>query len=743
MVGSALPLANLGLNLNVQNGPSTGPNLLAPQATLQHDTQAKYDGGKPIGSHFLRYGVNYNHIESGGFASFFKIAPQVVTNLSPGDVASAAAGPYPGGSANPLNYPVEEVILGNGQGFSTERPGLGYPAGLLGPDNRFSFYIGDTWKIRPNLTLIFGLRYNRDTGRTDSDLPPFPQLDALIPGTGGRVHQPNLNFAPQVGIAWDPSGQGKTVYRIGAGLFYENVIFNNVLFDRPLRLATGAFLATPLACFFGASQPVSVPSGTISMPSNLCNGVVGDAATGIAAFQTQYQATIPFSLTAPNPNYLVTQLNNGVNLPTGLFAPNYRTPRSLQMNAGIQHQFGRNTVLTVDYLRNIVTHTLLGIDTNHVGDIRYFNKGAAQAAIAATEKQFNTNSIDGAIAAGATMADFAGNGLTSPGIDFGGVCPFAYGCAFAGINPAAPEIPQLQPIGRSVYNGMDVKLTHNVEHPLRGIHNLNLQLAYSLSRFVNQGGANPGVSTGNSDQDFVISAVDNANPLGFMGPSLLDRTHQFSFGGVADIPGGFRGSFIGHFYSGLPLSLQVPNTGNGNGEIFRTDFTGDGTVQDLLPGTRVGSFNRDISLSDLNGIIQNYNNTYANQPTPAGQVLIQTGLFTTAQLQALGGVAPSVSAAPSGQVGMSPLKDFDFRFSWDHKFGERFEIEPSVGFYNLFNFANWDLPPNVLTGLLNGSAGSVNGTTQADRITNRVGLGTGVFSLAAPRAIEFGLRIAF
>jgi hypothetical protein len=44
---------------------------------------------------------------------------------------------------------------------------------------------------------------------------------------------------------------------------------------------------------------------------------------------------------------------------------------------------------------------------------------------------------------------------------------------------------------------------------------------------------------------------------------------------------------------------------------------------------------------------------------------------------------------------------------------------------------------------LNGAAGSINGTTAADRITNRVGAGTGVFNLGAPRAMEFGMRISF
>ena len=65
----------------------------------------------------------------------------------------AANGPFPGGAGNPLNYPVELVFLGNGQGFPTEQPGLGYPAGRFGPDHRFAFYVGDTWKVLPNLDV--------------------------------------------------------------------------------------------------------------------------------------------------------------------------------------------------------------------------------------------------------------------------------------------------------------------------------------------------------------------------------------------------------------------------------------------------------------------------------------------------------------------------------------------------------------------------------------------------------------
>jgi len=752
VIGSGLPLANIGVNIAVNNGPQTGPNYLAPQATLQLNRQIKYDGGRPLGKHFLRYGVNYNYVVVGGFASFFSLAPQIQTNFVPSDAAAAANGPFPGGAGNPLNYPVEVVVMGNGVGYSSEKPALGYPAGRLGPDNRFAFYVGDTWKIRTNLTLNYGLRYVRDTGRTDSDLPGFPELDALIPGTGGRVNQPNTNFAPQVGIAWDPKGTGKTVIRAGAGLFYENVIFNNVLFDRPVRLKNGAFLQFPVPCAFGSVIPIAVPGGTLSIDPTLCNETIGQAASGIAAFQAQVQAATPFNLSAPNPNYILTTLQNGLNLPTGVFYPDYKTPRSLQMNVGVQRQLRQGMVLTVDYLRNITTHTLLGVDANHVGDVRYFNKAAAQGAISATLQQCGVNSIDQGIqncpglGHPLSIADFASNGLTSPALtsDFGGVCPppITYGCAFSGINPAAPGMPFLYPIGRSVYNGLDVKLNQDWKNPMRGMHRLNFQVSYSLSRFINNGGSNPS-TPGNNDQDFVINAIDNRNPLGYSGPSLLDRKHQFSFGAVADFAYGFRASIIGHFYSGLPVSLVVPNTGLGPGEIFRTDFTGDGTVQDLLPGSKVGTFNRDYGVGGLTQAINNYNSTVANQPTPAGQVLINSGLFTLAQLQALGAVAPTIQAPPPGEVGVGMMRAFDLKLSWVHKLGECITIEPNIGFYNLFNFSNFDLPPNVISGLLTGGAGSINGTTQADRITNRVGLGTGVFALGAPRAIEVGLRVDF
>jgi hypothetical protein len=648
---------------------------------------------------------------------------------------------------------VFSVVAGNGQGFNTENPAFGFPAGGLGPDNRIGVYVGDSWKVKPNFTINLGLRYDRDTNRTDSDLPAIPEINAAFPGFGNPVRQPNTNFAPQGGFAWDPKGDGKTVIRGGIGLFYENVIFNNVLFDRPLRLRDGAFNQVSTVCLAGAAFPVETTAGVITAPVGACADAaggqvpIGTAAPLIASFQQLYQSLSPFSLSNANPNFIGTQLADGVAPAVGLFAPDYRSPRSLQMNIGIQREIRPGMVFTADYLRNVTTHTLLGIDINKVGDVSRFNPAIAAGAINATNAGFGCGAggagVDCAIAAGATIENYAVNGLTSPG-EIGGSCPAGLGvaCAFDGVNPAQGAMPFLFPIGRSLYNGLQMKLTQNVNHPARGIRALNLQVAYSLSRFENSGGTQATGTAGDSDQDFVISAIDNNSPNRFFGPSLLDRTHQFSFGGFADVPGGFRLSVISHFYSPLPNSLVVQDTGL-LGQIFQTDFTGDGTTQDLMPGTTLGNFDRGINASQLNNVITNYNNTVAGKPTPAGQAVINAGLMTAAQLSALGGVAPTVALAPPGQVNMDWLRATDLKIAWRHTFQERFTVEPSVGIYNVFNFANFNLPPNTMSGLLSGSQGTVNGTDYAGAFINRVGNGTGVYSLGAPRQIEFGLQLTF
>jgi hypothetical protein len=757
LTNSALPLCCTGLTIST-GSVFFGPNLLAPQSTPQQNNQLKYDGSKVMRSHTIRFGVSYNHIQGGGFANFYGTAPRASFSVNTANTAFAAAGPFPGGAANPLNWPVQNLRVGNGQGFNTLEPALGFPAGGLGPDNRIGIYLGDLWKIKPNFTLTVGVRYDRDTGRTDSDLPAIAPINAAFPGLGNPVNQPNLNLAPQVGIAWDPMKNGKTVIRAGAGLYYENVIYNNVLFDRPLRLQTGAFNQVTLACLNGAAQGVPINTGTIA-PSGICGNAIGTVTPQILSFWNQVKAGNPTNLQAPNPSYIGNFLNAGIgsNGAVALFAPDYKTPRSVQINVGIQHEIRNGLVFQADYLRNVETRTLIGVDENQQGNVSTFNLAAANAAINATNASFGCApgpaGVNCAIAAGATIGSYAGNGL-STAADIAGVgCnqSIAVGgigrpCAFGGINPNQANMFFLFPEGISKYNAMQMTLKENVNNPIRGVKTANFQVSYSLSRFENSGGIQASGTPADNDQDFVLQAADNNNPSRYFGPSLLDRTHQISFGGYVDVPGGFRLGLISHFYSPLSSSIDAPNTGSA-GQIFIDDFTGSGAITtggSPIPGTRFGSFDRDVNAAGLTQLLNNYNQNVANNPTPAGKVLISNGLMTLTQLQQLGAVAQPVALPAPGQVDFGWLRATDLKLAWRHTFVERFSIEPSVGFYNLFNFSNFNLPPNTMNGILNGvGSGSINGTDKIAQESFRVGNGTGVYSLGSQRQLEFGLRLTF
>ena len=121
-----------------------------------------------------------------------------------------------------------------------------------------------------------------------------------IPGIGDRVRQPDLNFAPQFGLAWDPGKHGRSVVRAGIGMYYDNNVFRNVLQDRVSRLANGAFNAQandPCA----SHGEVIFPGNIAQSAAGLCGQPIGSVATQIASLQTAFQAANAL-LTSSSPN---------------------------------------------------------------------------------------------------------------------------------------------------------------------------------------------------------------------------------------------------------------------------------------------------------------------------------------------------------------------------------------------------------------------------------------------------------
>jgi hypothetical protein len=752
----------------------SGPSYLAPQQTFQSDKQFRYDGTHSRGAHLVRFGVSYNRILAGIFSPFYSLAPMLADEGG----APLAANPLLGISGNPsdpLSYPVEWSFLGNGRGFGSERLQFGLPRGGQ-QDNRLSAYIGDSLKLRPNLTVNFGVNWVRNDGKTDSDLGAISQLNAWGPKLGDRVRLPSYNFGPLLGVAWDPHSSGRTTIRAGIGLFYDNEIFNNIVFDRPLRLGQGSFPATPAACVGGAPGSIQWPSnpgiagtpiasgagivngnGTVS--PTWCGTAIGVAAPQAVALEQAYQTATAAAGAAANPSFIgnpgafAGPYQNGLSL----LAPNYQTPRSVEMNLGLLHELKPGLIFSIDYFRNVTTRTLLGVDVNQGGAASTFNlanadadRDAAQIANGCLPGTNQVSCMGAKLGPAGALAAYGSAGIGGPAQVAGGApCPF---CAFPGLQQNLGVNVMNFPDGRAVYSAVYLSLKQVVRNfSVRGIQRATFQASYSHSRYVSQV----------SDSDFVNLATDYANPDHFTGPNALDRTHQISMGALFDLQHSLRLSFLGHFDSPLPVTLTFPQL-SGGAEVLVTDVNGDGTTGDIIPGSNVGSYMRRIKRGNIGSFIQNYNTSISGSTgvTPAGTMLINGGVFSQPELQAIGAVQQPLAAAVSDVAGLGWLKTFDLKLSWEHTYRERISFEPSISLFNLFNFANVDLPGNTQNGVLNFGNGSLSpfstafqpqntvGGTSANVQepfvrTNRASLQSGINSQGAPRAIEWGLKISF
>ena len=732
--------------VRVRNGvQDIGPDLLAPQQTFQDNTQAKYDGSLSSGNHTFRFGLSYNHIEEAVFANFFGLAPRIRGTLSGSGITFANAH---GGAGDPLNFQLDQIVIGNGQGAFSERPALGFANGGT-TNHRIGVYFTDAWKVKRNFTLTLGLRYDYDSALADSDLVRTAKLAEFSPVLGGFVNNDVNNFAPQVGFAWDIKGNGKTVIRGGGGIFYDSNIINNILFDRVLNLPPGFGNDTPVltrgapllldpetgACLFDATSfhPTvgQCGPGGVNLFAGTLRGAIAPSQVMQAALQ-QVTAALAANWPPPGVPPLFDQL---LDTEGSVIFNKYKRPYGIMMNIGIQREIKPGLVLTVDFVRNRGVHFNQVTDLNRIGAANTLDVGIARDAIIATNDAFGcpanatAAAVNCAISAGASIVDYADFGL-------GGGSALD-GFAFRGENPNFRTMGLIQPIGLSTYNALTVDLRGRMLKDWHGIRDLTGTVSYALSRFKSTG----------VDQDFLSLSGFNDAPTKFFGPAGLDRTHQLSFGLLTTLPWGINVNTTTRIASPLAQSVFLSCQDCGAAEIFMSDLDGDGIIEDPLPGTNRGSFSRDVpDGAALNGLINDYNTQVAGGAlTPAGRALVAAGLFTEAQLKALGATFNNgvpVPLAPADQVGLDWFSTTDVRISKVFAIKERVRIQPMVEVFNLFNFANYDPPGNRLTAFLSGSPGSINGTTPGTR-SNRYGLGSGSFAPGIPRSFQFGIRVDF
>jgi len=108
----------------------------------------------------------------------------------------------------------------------------------------YAVYLQDEWRLKPGLTVTYGVRYDLQNN------PTPPVTNPLEPRTG-KVPDDTNNWAPRVGFAWDPVGDGKTVVRGGFGYFYDKtstILLANALLNNGLTGARYYFNCRTVSC---------------------------------------------------------------------------------------------------------------------------------------------------------------------------------------------------------------------------------------------------------------------------------------------------------------------------------------------------------------------------------------------------------------------------------------------------------------------------------------------------------------
>ena len=280
-----------------------GPHDEAPQYTIFNTYQLVDNLSWTHGAHNFKFGFDGRKL----------IAPQQFTQRARGDYHYSS-----------LDLWLQDIS----PDVQAERS-LGAPT-YYGDQVATYFYGQDTWKVRQNLSLNLGLRYEYTTvpfGERSQKLNALASVPGLVTFAEPRAQK--TAFAPRIGVAWSPGTSGTTSIRAGFGMAYD------VLFDNIGTLALPPQFSTTVDVDPAAAQPNFLMSGGI-VPNFQANATL-----------TPEEAR---SLTA---NYI----------------PDQTLPQSIQWNLGIQHVFKKDYTVEVRYLGSRGVHLITQNQINKIARV--------------------------------------------------------------------------------------------------------------------------------------------------------------------------------------------------------------------------------------------------------------------------------------------------------------------------------------------------------------------------------------
>jgi Carboxypeptidase regulatory-like domain len=297
------------------DGNSWGAPYNYPQVLAQNNTQFRDDVFWLKGNHSLKFGGDYQHLPySGNFGQYVR---GVVTGFSAGVTSVPLINVFP-----VWNQPSTWNIALLNPYVTTFVQGFGNFIYSI-PTNSMSYWIQDDWKVSRKLTLNLGLRYDNDLGIFD------PNLHLTAPGAPQTPHyNQNLLFQPRFGFTYDPTGSLRTVIRGGAGLFYADIQANQTIDG---QIFNGQTTLSP-SLSPTAANPINLQGSPNPFGYTSQQFLSGQAPVSIQSIQ-----------------------------PLG---PNVKTPYSLQMSLGVEHQLTKKWNFSADFVHFRIYHDWVRDDAN-------------------------------------------------------------------------------------------------------------------------------------------------------------------------------------------------------------------------------------------------------------------------------------------------------------------------------------------------------------------------------------------
>src|SRR5215469_2693562 len=563
--------------------------------------------------------------------------------------------------------------------------------------NSVGFYAQDDWKIKPHLTISYGLRYDingamRDTNNLEANFLPGRGLVQVGQGINGIHNVDYGDFGPHLGFAWDVFGNGKMAVRGGYSRTYDVANFGALASPYSFAHARTGVFTEPNLNFINVSNASDVGGGGGSLlPPNQTNYVLGQGCYDPSAHVGDYicfDSAVTGPLFGPNPTGTP---------PFNAFSvlPNFKTPHYDNFNLSIQNELFRNNVLTLTYAGQ------------RGGDLIIYH-------------------------------DLNASPLGSP-------CTSPSSCDQ--FRPFAASFPTLRHVIQATNEATSQYDSLQASYNQRGWHGLDTQYNLTWSKCFDYNSVNRGGGNGDYPQ------LNNVNPVGSTAPAVAnfrdnrglcdhDVTLNFNAGGLYSFPSirplgkragdGWQLSTIFTAISGRPFTPVLSGT----------DSSGQGLIGASIRPAYDGSPIQYNPRNPDNYVVEKYSD--GTQADPCGGIAPAGAPLSPFYFPCAG----AVGNARRNMLRGPGLAQWDMSLIKSTKITELLKMQIRWEVYNRLNRGNcYYFPNNILTSCSSLIAGNICGPggssfAQISK-TSDVAAGNPVIAQGGPRNMNFSLKFIF